>query len=307
MNNVFSKNLLAAIVFVALIGMMQSCTSENDNLLVEQLTEEKANLLASIDSLQMEYDDMYTRMVNSSDTLNASFQNANAKMAEQEQMVKKLAKQVNIANVSADKLKAEVEQLKTSKQEYEVVIEKMRNEIIRLNKDNTNLRNNLDASADLNEALTYEIEELKLLVRGMEAELDQRRIDGVKAANVRFEVQKKGDKPTASNNRARTVIMDFDLNKVPNLARGETQMYLVIRDAKTGVPIRSNNPIKAVIKPKNGKQFTFIAQEARTITLGENQRIQMRHDLETRLAKGSYRAAVYSDLGLLGAVSFRLR
>lgn len=299
----FSKNLLAFFTFIALAGFLASCGNDEEVILIEGLKKEKTELLSSIDSLKT----MYTNMVDNADTLTANIERANAQLAEKDLIITGLSKKANKADRTSSELRAEVSQLKTTKAEYENVISGMRNEIIRLTKEKSNLMNDLDMSEERVDALSYEIEDLKLLVRGMEQELDQRRIDGVKAANVRFEVQKKGDKPTASNNRARTIVMDFDLNDVPDIARGKTKLYFSIRDAKTGVPVKSDNPIKASINPKNGKAFSFIAQEMKEITLNENQRIELRHDLQTKLAKGAYRAAIYSDLGLIGAVSFRLR
>ena len=303
MNNTFSKNIFTFFTFIALAGFLTSCGNDEDLILIEGLTKEKTELLSSIDSLKT----MYTDMVDSADTLTANIEKTNAQLAEKDLIIESLSKKISKGERTSNGLRAEVNQLKITKTEYENVIAGMRNEIVKLTKEKSDLMSDLDISEEKNDVLSYEIEDLKLLVRGMEQELDQRRIDGVKAANVRFEVQKKGNKPTASNNRARVIIMDFDLNNVPDIARGKTKLYLSIRDANTGIPIKSDNPIKANVDPKNEKAFSFIAQEMKEITLDENQRIEMRHSLQTKLSKGSYRATVYSDLGLIGAISFRLR
>ncbi len=303
MKNNFSVFIIALAVCVSFGIFFNGCASEPDTTAVDALEKEKKMLLSSIDSLQ----NLYGEMVETADTLTAGIEKANAMIASKDEEVAAMRKKAGKAEKNAAALGAEVAQLQQTKAEYEKIVAGMRDEITKLGIEKDGLIDDLDAAGAANEALQYEIEDLKLLVRGMEEELDQRRIDGVKATNLRFETLKNNNKTTGSNNRARTVLMDFDLNDVPEQVQGEVQLYFVIRNAKTGVPIKSNNPINATIKPKRGAAYSFIAQESKTVTLGTNQRLEMKHDLETKLEKGAYRALVYSDLGLIGAVGFRLR
>lgn len=306
-NEIFNHNTMvkAALIFLlsVLLILAIGCGEEAENPEVTRLNTEKTRLMASIDSLQNLYSDMSTE----ADTLTAGIRKANATIEQKNEEYEALRKKLGKSNRETETLRNEVTQLQQAKAEYESLVNGMRNEIERLNRDNDALSQKTIELAGENEGLRFEIDEMKMLVRGMEAELDQRRIDGVKATNFRVEVLKSGDKPTGSNNRARAVVMDFDLNNIPQQLQGETQVYFVIKDGKTGVPIKSDNPIKATIKPKNGQTYSIIAQESKSVTLNENQRLEFRHELQTKLEKGYYRATAYSDLGLIGAVSFRLR
>lgn len=299
-----NKVLFFVVNSILLSGLLfTSCEAEQDLTEINRLQDEKKALMTSVDSLQT----LYQQMVENSDTLTAGIEKANALIEEKEAELKKMTAKGVEANKTAETLKAEIAVLKETKAEFENIISALKNEITRLNVENAALSDDLTEAEGVNLNLQYEIDELKTLLRGVEAELDQRRIDGVKAANIRFEVLKSGNKPTSSNNRARTFAMDFDLNKVPAQVQGETTLYFVIKDAMTGVPVKSDNPIKANIKTKNAGTLALIAQESKQVNLGENQRLGLRHDIQTKLKKGSYRALVYSDLGLIGAVSFRLR
>jgi hypothetical protein len=51
----------------------------------------------------------------------------------------------------------------------------------------------------------------------------------------------------------------------------------------------------------------LIAARARDVNITASQRLSFTHDLEDRLRPGFYRVSVFTDIGLLGAASFRLQ
>jgi S-adenosylmethionine synthetase len=100
-------------------------------------------------------------------------------------------------------------------------------------------------------------------------------------------------------------MVSFDLVNVPDEFQGVRPVYLVITDDK-GTPIRIANPINAQVQI-NGAAMDIQAVSTREENIAENQRLSFNHDLEEKLRSGYYRVAVYTDVGLLGASSFRLR
>ena len=127
-----------------------------------------------------------------------------------------------------------------------------------------------------------------------------------KASAFRVEVEKKrGSKATAKSRKAKRIKVSFDLTNVPEEYQGVRPLYLVISDDKA-TPIKLDNPIKAQIQV-NGQTTDIIAAESKEINVTDNQRLSFSHDLAEKLGSGYYRVALYTDIGLLGANSFRLR
>jgi hypothetical protein len=79
----------------------------------------------------------------------------------------------------------------------------------------------------------------------------------------------------------------------------------VVTDDK-GTPVKMSNPIQATVNV-NGQDMDIQAVKVQEVNIEENQRLSFNYDLEERLKSGYYRVAVYTDIGLLGASSFRLR
>lgn len=75
---------------------------------------------------------------------------------------------------------------------------------------------------------------------------------------------------------------------------------------ENGVPITSENPLQTE-SVVGGQRMDLIAQEAKEINLGDSQRLSFTHELSDKLNRGFYRASVFTDVGLLGAASFRLQ
>ena len=51
----------------------------------------------------------------------------------------------------------------------------------------------------------------------------------------------------------------------------------------------------------------IIAVAAQDENLGSSQRLSFTHELEDKISAGLYRVTAYTDIGMLGASSFRLR
>ena len=82
-------------------------------------------------------------------------------------------------------------------------------------------------------------------------------------------------------------------------------LYLVVTDDK-GTPIKTENPIQAKVNVNN-QAMDIIAVKVQEVDIIENQRLSFTHQLEDKLRAGYYRVAVYTDIGMLGAASFRLQ
>ncbi len=127
-----------------------------------------------------------------------------------------------------------------------------------------------------------------------------------KASAFRVEVaKKKATKVTSKGRRAKNIQVSFDLTNVPEKYQGVRPIYLVITDDKA-TPVKLDNPIKAQVSV-NGQKQDILAAEAKETNIVDNQRLSFNHKLGDKLQSGFYRVAVYTDLGLLGASSFRLR
>ena len=160
----------------------------------------------------------------------------------------------------------------------------------------------------LEEDLGLAREENKALAnlnKSIQEEVDRLTLRDFKATAFRVETEKKNNKATAKSRRARRLKVSFDLTQVPPEYQGLRPIYLVISDEQA-TPIKLDNPIKAQVAV-NGQPTDLIAAESKEVNIAQNQRLSFTHDLAERLKSGYYRIAVYTDIGLLGASSLRLR
>ncbi|MCU0348355.1 MAG: hypothetical protein MUC59_15550 [Saprospiraceae bacterium] len=105
------------------------------------------------------------------------------------------------------------------------------------------------------------------LNKTIQDEMKKLTLANFKASAFRVEVERKKPKATAKAGRARRILVSFDLMEV--------------------------------------KQQFAVQQKDTDIV--ENQRLTFNYELEDKLKSGYYRVAVYTDIGLLGASSFRLQ
>ncbi|MDX1667003.1 MAG: hypothetical protein R3350_07230 [Saprospiraceae bacterium] len=140
----------------------------------------------------------------------------------------------------------------------------------------------------------------------MEEEVNRLTLANFKASAFQVELERKNDKVTSKARRARRIIITFDLTNVPEEYQGVRPLYLVINDEKATPIVSTEDAINTEVMI-NGEVVDLVAAEAKEVDIAENQRLAFTHDLSDKLEPGYYRAAVYTDIGLLGAASFRLR
>ena len=139
-----------------------------------------------------------------------------------------------------------------------------------------------------------------------EGEIRQLTYQSFKASSFEVVPEVKRGNPTSKAGRTRNISASFDLNNVPAAYQGERPVYLVITDA-TGTPIPRTDYISTSVKSPDGKQQDIMAVETQQVKLGEAQRITFNHELEDKLNEGTYTLSAYTDIGLLGSSTIRLR
>jgi integrase len=138
----------------------------------------------------------------------------------------------------------------------------------------------------------------------MQSELKRLTLANFKASGFQVEVEARKPKATATAGKARRVKVSFDLVDVPQEYQGLRPVYLVITDDK-GVPIQGSNiQSKAVV---NGASMDIMAVKAKDVNITATQRLSFTHELEEKLRDGFYRVSAFTDIGMLGASSFRLQ
>lgn len=300
-----NKGLVVIIVILTLLLLWagwwgRGQMSEKETLFAENTTmkgeiqgleELKVDLVGEIDSLQIAYE----ALEEENEYLQSTAEEAEGKIRQKNRTIANLKKRA--ANESAS-LRTQIEDLLGVKKVLESQIADLEAENLSLKTENEQLtvdlassRAETDALAQLNKTIQ---EELKRLTHAT-----------FKASGFRVEVEKRKPKATSKSKRARRVMVSFDLVNVPDEFQGVRPVYLVITDDK-GTPIRVANPISAQVNV-NGQAMDIQAVSSREENISQKQRLSFNHDLESKLRQGYYRVAVYTDVGLLGASSFRLR
>jgi DNA repair exonuclease SbcCD ATPase subunit len=303
MNDNKGLTIAAVILFLLLLGVgfwAFKLNRDKNELTVqnEQLTKEMGNLSTLRDKLEHDIDSLqqaYASLAEENQNLEGSIADAQKKIAEKEAIIKK----VKVSSASESKnLKAQIEQLLAIKAELEGNIANLQSENDSLRMLTGQLTEDLSQARSENEALNN-------LNKTIQEEVKRLTLANFKASAFRVEVERKKPKATAKARRARRILVSFDLTGVPPQYRGVKTLYLVLTDDK-GTPIKMDNPIQAKVTV-NGQAMDIQAAKAQEVNIVENQRLQFNHELEDKLKSGYYRAAVYTDIGLLGASSFRLQ
>lgn len=258
---------------------------------VGDLTSLRDNLEKQVDSLEQ----AYATLAQENESLQGSVAAAQEKIAAQAATINKIKKQSSSETVN---LKEQIEQLLKAKAMLEASIANLQEENDSLRMLTGQLTADLATAKSENEALAS-------LNNTIQDELKRLTLANFKATAFRVEVEKKRPKATAKAGRARRILVSFDLTGVVPQYRGLRPLYLVITDDK-GTPIKTSNPIQAKVNV-NGQVMDILAVKEQDVNVVENQRLSFNHDLEDKLKAGYYRVAVYTDIGLLGASSFRLQ
>ncbi len=305
-----ARNILGAIAILLALGLGYTIWSnmglKNDKMGLikknESLSTDIADMEALKEELEIEVDSLqtaYEALNEENLTLASDLDEEKSRIARRNRTIKAV-KAANVENESQlNGLRAEIQSLLASKSQLEA-------SILDLQVENDSLRTRTGVlEVDLSTARD-DNEQLANLNRSIQDEVGRLTLANFKASGFRVELEKKrGSKATAKSRRARRVMASFDLANVPEKYQGVRNLYLVIGDDK-GTPIKLDNPIQATVSV-NGQETNIIAAEAKEVNITDSQRISFKHELSSKLKKGYYRVSVFTDLGLLGASSFRLR
>jgi len=298
--------ILAIILALLLLGLgwyAWSLNSSNKDLTakntalnteVSDLAELKNNLESEVDSLEAAFADL----AEENQLLEGSIADAEAEIQKQKSIARKARRNASAATEETDGLRAQIENLLGVKSQLESRINSLEAENQALQNENEELKGNLDNAKQENAALAA-------LNKTIQDEVARLTLSNFKAGAFRVIVKKGNSKATAKSRRARKLSVSFDLTNVPEKYQGLKTLYLVVTDDK-GTPIKNSKPINAEIAV-NGQSMNISAVKTKDVNIGPSQRLSFDHDLEDKLKTGYYRVAVYTDIGLLGANSFRLR
>ncbi|MEL6140812.1 MAG: hypothetical protein AAFU67_04260 [Bacteroidota bacterium] len=257
-------------------------------LLRDGLAQEVENLSASYTDLAQTNAELEGSLANTQEELkrvNAALSRAKKTNANDKEVAFEMRKQIEDLIAVRSDLERSINVIKTEN-------DSLRNRTVVLETQLGTSRSENEALANLNRSMQVEIEKLTL--------------ENFKATAFQVELTKgRNDRVTAKGRRARRIAVSFDLAGVPEEYQGVRPLYLVVTDAK-GTPITSEKtiPVKAEV---NGQTMNLMAIATREVNVEESQRLNMVHELDQKLDAGFYRAQVFTDIGLLGASSFRLR
>ncbi|MEO1513898.1 MAG: hypothetical protein AAFV95_02760 [Bacteroidota bacterium] len=271
--------------------------SKNESLeaQISDMRQLKDELTREVDSLEQ----AYTLLAEENGELQGSLEEAKKTIASRNSSIRKLKASNQTSQDEMGNLRSQIVALMQDKQTLEASINRLvaQNDSLRnlagvLEQDLSKVRGEKDALANLNQTMQDEINRLTL--------------SNFQASAFQVEVEKKRkSKVTSKSRRARRIRVSFDLTNVPEKYQGVRPVFLSITD-ENGTPIKIDNPIQAKVVV-NGQTMDIIAAEKKEISLTENQRLSFTHDLAQKLGSGYYRAIAYTDIGVLGASSFRLR
>ena len=301
-----TQQILIAVVVLLLLGLLyagwwglgqknqkEALKSETEQLnsQIGDMETVKAKLEEEVSNLQNTYD----LLVEENESLQGSLADAQKQLVRKDVAIRNANKKA--ASASND-LKSQIEALLATRDSLQSNITNLQEENIALKEKAGILEQDLSTAREENETLAN-------LNRSMQAELDRLTLANFKASAFQVAVEQKNEKVTSKSRRARRINVTFDLTDVPEEYQGVTPLYLAVTDDK-GTPIQTANPLKKKITAGNQK-IDIIAVEGKEVNIGASQRLAFNHELNEKLRPGFYRASVYTDFGLLGATSFRLR
>ncbi len=290
--------LLGLLLFAGWWGLGQKNQKEALSSEKQQLSSE----LQEMGDIKMQLEDEVSNLQRTYDLLVEENESLQGSLADAQKQI--VQKDVAIRNANR-KAAAQSNDLKSQIEELLSLRDSLQTSIVDLQEENRELKERAGIlEKDLNIA-REENQALENLNRSMQAELDRLTLANFKASAFQVAVEQKNEKVTSKSRRARRINVTFDLTSVPEEYQGVKTLYLAVTDDK-GTPIQTANPIQKQINANNQK-IDIIAVEAKEVNIGASQRLAFNHALDEKLSPGFYRASVYTDIGLLGATSFRLR
>lgn len=304
MNN--RTNIIAAVILLVvivggifMISRQSKLQNQNTQLesQVESLLLEKEALISEMDALEIALSSEKFR----TDSLSSVVAEVQEQIAQRNAAAQKI-KQQHTTEVNA--LKKEIEELRQLRTEAENIMAQLQNENAALLASNLELSETVADMQMRNEELAIKGESLEQTNVALEKSVSKLKAATVKASNFEVSVDKKSGKATINAKKVRTINVSFDMNNVPAEHQGKHTLYLVITD-ETGTPISVENPVRTRIT-HNNQPLELEAQQEQEVTLTANQRIDFTQNLDSKLKAGKYKAAVYSDMGLMGSSNFTL-
>ena len=281
----------------SLSGEVTKLEAENKTLneKVGNLETLKSDLQTQVDSLESQYNTLNEENA----ALATTVEEEQARVRRRNATIKKLKAAASENDTDNSNLQSQISALLAAKSQLEANINDLKTE-------NTALKEKLGiAEASLTKA-NDDNAALDALNKTMQSEIANLTLANFKATAFQVEVEKRrNEKVTSKSRRARTIKASFDLTNVPAKYQGVRPIYMVISDESSN-PIYLENPIKATVRVNNSDS-QIIAAEKKEINIKENQRLSFNHKLGKRLKKGYYRVIVYTDIGVLGASTIRLR
>jgi len=254
------------------------------------LADLKTELASQVDSLE----NAYQTLAGENQNLQGSLADAQSALSRKDAEIK-ATKTNRLSEVNG--LKGEIQQLLAEKANLETVINDLQEENQTLKERTGQLERDLTVVRTENTSLGN-------LNKTMQSELKRLTLANFKASGFQVEVEARKPKATASSGKARRVKVSFDLIEVPQEYQGLRPLYLVITNDK-GVPIQGSGiQAKAVV---NGSTMDLLAVKAKDVNITATQRLSFSHELEEKLRDGVYLVSVFTDIGMLGASSFRLQ
>jgi regulator of replication initiation timing len=258
----------------------------------------KVDLQAQVDSLEFQYNTLNEENA----ALATTVEEEQVRVRRRNATIKKLrAAAATQESTTKDNfnLQSQIAALLAAKSQLEANINN-------LTMENTALKEKLGiAEASLTQAKDNNAA-LDALNKTMQSEIANLTLANFKATAFQVEVEKRrGEKVTSKSRKARAFKASFDLINVPAKYQGVRPIYMVISDENSN-PIYLEAPIKATVRVNNSDS-QIIAAEKKEIKIKENQRLEFNHKLDKRLNKGYYRVIFYTDIGVLGASTVRLR
>lgn len=284
----------------SLSGQVTKLEMENKSLneKVGNLETLKSDLQTQVDSLESQYNALNEENA----ALATTVEEEQARVRRRNRTIKKLkaasATQESTATDNTN-LQSQISALLDAKSQLEANINDLRTE-------NTALKEKLGIAEASLTKVKDDNTALDALNKTMQSEISKLTLANFKATAFQVEVEKRrNEKVTSKSRRARSIKASFDLTNVPAKYQGVRPIYMVISDENSN-PIYLETPIKATVRVNNSDN-QIIAAEKKEINIKENQRVSFNHKLGKRLKKGYYRVIVYTDIGVLGASTIRLR
>lgn len=257
-----------------------------------ELHELKSELEAEVDSLVQAYESAAAE----NEQLKGSLAAARAEIRRKTEAIRR------VQAATSD----EVAGLREQIAELLEVKETLQQTIRQLEEENEQLRQEKERLTAEVRQKTQENEQLRHLNERMQEEINKLTRANFKASSFTVVLQQRNDKLTSKAARARRLRVNFEVLDVPPEYQGVRPVYLVIMDDK-GTPIRVAQPVLFSVRV-NGQVLEFEAVKAQEVDFGPNQRLSIVWNFERKTLKpGLYRAAVYTDIGLLGAAGFEVR